>query len=195
MDFYWSFLLTSAGAGGLVSVLWLSPWSSDVCRRGNPVLPGAGRSHWCHYDLLIVRIDNCQWGQWSGEGLPAWCPHVVMCLVTCYNVTRAQGQGQGRHIQQPFPLMSCCAAPMILWMLSLLKGVGVRGGRVVSDSGTWGERSVCLLIKQQQDLCVRVHSPCLPPSVRPKPDNSSKLRYNSLLNAGEQSLTLCCLWW
>lgn len=29
----------------------------------------------------------------------------------------------------------------------------------------------------------------LPPSVRPKPDNSSKLRYNSLLNAGEQSLT------
>ena len=62
------------------------------------------------------------------------------------------------------PSLWSAAAVLPLWMLRLLKGVGVRGGggRVVSNSGTWGERSVCLLIKQQQDMCVRVHSPCLP---------------------------------
>ena len=48
----------------------------------------------------------------------------------------------------------------------------------------WAEECVCLLIKQQQDMCVRVHSPRFAPCVRPKPDdNSSKLRYNSPLNA------------
>ena len=147
MDFYWSFLLTSAGAGGLVSVLWLSLSSSDVCRRGNPMLPGAGRSHWCYYDLLIVRIDNCQWGQWSGEGLAAWCPHVVMWLVTCYT-----SSGPGSGSQYPATLHSDQLLP--LWMLRLLKGVGVRGGRVVSNSGTCGVRSVFAYWLSSSKICV-----------------------------------------
>ena len=155
MDFYWSFLLTSAGEGGRVSarfmiVSWHVPmfvWDIEMIWEGNPVLPGAGRCHECYWDLLIVTIDNCQWGQWSGEGLPAWCPHVVVWHVTqCYT---SSGPGSGSHYPATLLCNECPAACCLdsnadvcwkAWEWG-------RGGRVVSNSGSqahvgWG---VCLL--------------------------------------------------
>ena len=124
--------------------------------------------------------------------------HMLLCDMW-HSVMRAQGQGQGHIIQQPFTVMS--AGALLLCCPDqgrcLLKGVGVRGGRIVSNSGTWGEECVCLLIKQQQDMCVRVHSPCLPlsgPSLITPQSCVTTLFW--MLGLGSRgSRTLYCLWW
>ena len=149
MDFYWSFLLMSAGEGGRVSarfmiVSWHVPmfvWDIEMIWEGNPVLPGAGRCHECYWDLLIVTIDNCQWGQWSGEGLPAWCPHVVVWHVTqCYT---SSGPGSGSHYPATLHCNECCCASIVMPMSVERRGSEGRGGLSVTQAHVgWG---VCLL--------------------------------------------------
>ena len=157
MDFYWSFLLMSAGEGGLLLPgLWLSPghvlmfvWEGNPCC---PALAGVG--------VTNVTMICWLWGLITvngGSEPEKGCQrdvHMLLCDMW-HSVMRAQGQGQGHIIQQPFTVMSagrCCCAAQIRADVCWKAWEWGEGGLSVTQAH--GVRSVFAYWLSSSKICV-----------------------------------------